>query len=112
MSKPLGGGAARLAVAASAAAAAARPVRRLVVIPLLPRRPGGVREARQRSTRPRRCGGRRAACKLSAALASWEILMALRRWLSLLAAVVVVAVGGFLGLGVRPMPPDVPGRIV
>ncbi len=38
--------------------------------------------------------------------------MALRRWLWLLAAIVILASAGFVALGVKPMPPDVPARVV
>ena len=38
--------------------------------------------------------------------------MTLRRWLWFLAAIVVLASAGFVALGLQPMPPDVPDRIV
>jgi cytochrome c peroxidase len=36
----------------------------------------------------------------------------MRRWLWRLAAVVLLALAGFVALGVKPMPPDVPARVV
>lgn len=36
----------------------------------------------------------------------------MRRWLWRLAAIVVLALAGFVALGVKPMPPDVPARMV
>src|SRR5207249_1037257 len=89
MSRPLGGDAARLAVATrTATTTATRTAGHLVLMSPVP-----PKEAVRVASYP-------------------EMLMAVRRWLSLPAAIVVLASAGFVALGLQPMPPDVPDRVV